>query len=423
MAAEAGAAADIDAMIVVDDDGDAPPVPHGLPPSYSSATADGLRQHSQSRAAAAGSGAGIDASEPIEVHCRGTLLAALMHEMACSKTDCEGLLFGTVLEQKQVTVGDAREQTTTRSRAIVVESFTPLGGPLSFYSATGEVDARRLSEAAGDMGGFVGWYTFRRGTSLVPSYRERLVHKNLSALSGRRRHVAPIALAIFNCTYAANAATHTMEHCVAVPTANGRGFRNAQFKLGNLDHSMHDGYKVMPTTNFQSTKSPHTFDFSNLIGELPTVRSGGLRRNLHTSESAQIEDVFDKSMSTVRDLVDRVAETDAEVAALQRELVNLRKPSAPSPVATDIPAASAARPDHGAAAAAAARTSATMPFPDTNPFARCSEAESPPFAVPPSGPVGSSASTAAGGLEGGGMHRTLSVVVAEQLDVSRGQAR
>lgn len=48
----------------------------------------------------------------IVAQCSGTLLAGIIHEMACSSADCEGLLFGKqVLLTNSATVTDAAETT------------------------------------------------------------------------------------------------------------------------------------------------------------------------------------------------------------------------------------------------------------------------------------------------------------------------
>jgi hypothetical protein len=56
--------------------------------------------------------------------------ASMMHEMACSDTDCEGLLFGSQQSVRRVAVGDAHESTATDVTTLTIESFLPMGGPL-----------------------------------------------------------------------------------------------------------------------------------------------------------------------------------------------------------------------------------------------------------------------------------------------------
>eukprot|EP00038_Savillea_parva_P013217 m.7666 g.7666 ORF g.7666 m.7666 type:complete len:408 (-) comp2466_c0_seq2:123-1346(-) len=347
----ASAAAEV---VLVDDD---PSVLHDAPMAMHGAASHGE-----------GTGA-VMSGRDVLVHCNGPLLASMIHEMTCAKTDCEGLLLGKEVRTSQSVMGDADVATVTHGLTVVIESFRPLGRPMSFYSADGDVHMDKLNDEVSDLQSVVGWFSFRRGTSLTASYRERLVYASLQRLLGAKR--TPV-LALFTCRYAANAATHTMEHCFVTRSKGhservpGDPFVNARFHLANLDHSMHEGYKVMPRTSMSITPSPHTFDYSSIMALLQKAcgtAEGSITRHgqHHTTESRLVEESFCEGLRVVERLVNQVAESDARVHELEQKLAAVRpQPPHPTLQPTDLPERRPARSAQSTTTAASAASTPTQ---------------------------------------------------------------
>lgn len=262
-------------------------------------------------------------------------------------------------------------------------SFLP-----SFYTVTGEIDTISLAKIAPDLKDLIGWYTFRRGVSLGHSYRDQRVHQRLSQLLGISK---TLVKGSFTCRSAHNAATQTYDHCFASLIAGKTGFDNAKFELSNLDHSMHDGYTTMTTTNLPSEPTAYTHNFNTMITTLKRAQADESGTSLHTVESSLVVKAFNDGMELVARKADQVAESDAQVASLQRELKSLR-PKRYHRVS--IPQIRPGREEPGSALAQSTVIS-------TNPFAQ--NPHSPPRSQPP--------------------NRVLSTLVAKEVDISTEDTR
>lgn len=277
-----------------------------------------------------------------EVRISGGVFAGLLHDAACSEHDLEGLLFGKQTELRVAVVGDQHEETVTHNTVLVVQSYLPTGAPLSFYAPDGTIDPARFDKiTAGREQDLIGWFKFRRNSTLQPSYRETLVHEQLLR---RRDSFRPLVFAMLNASFAENQARHTYDYCITTQHSEHGTFANIRMRLVNLDQSLHDGYSGLVASNAantgepsggssasasaadsgNATASPAFRDtFNETIADLlrPCVHATA---PMYTTESKAVERAYTKVVANIAALSKQVAETDDEVFGLRNELAALR---------------------------------------------------------------------------------------------------
>lgn len=240
--------------------------------------------------------------------------------------------------------------------------------------------------------------------------------------------VKTLAFLLFTSGHAANMARHTADHRAYV-FSGGRQPQSVAvpFHLVNLDHSLHDGYGALPSTNMRLRPSPHTFDYRTLVQPLERARApGAAGKRGYTVEALGAEGTLKEALRVVTELVARVAESDAEVHALELAVAGASRQGS---VVTHMSGLL-----HGVAiddGAGATTMYGVSTGTGANPVIRVG-----------SGPIGgasaagrqdnssSAASAASGGGVSGGVGarggrggRTYSAVIAEKLDVTKEEAR
>eukprot|EP00040_Diaphanoeca_grandis_P027259 m.154731 g.154731 ORF g.154731 m.154731 type:complete len:282 (+) comp30905_c0_seq3:325-1170(+) len=271
-----------------------------------------------------------------EVRFAGALFAGIIHDLSCSFSDLEGLLFGKEIAIRKVEVGDSQEETITVSKIIVVQSYLPTGGPSSFYRMDGTIDEALFAKyVEGREQDLIGWFKFRRNSSLVPSLRETHVHSSLQQwIKSRHAKADDLLFAMFNATFAPNNARHTYDYCVTARSRLTGAFTNVKFTLVNLDQSLHDGYSGLVASNVSISKdnSAHGYDYSEMNAALQVSKN--LATPEYTNESKMIETAYENTMKGIATISKQVADSDAEIVALKKELARLTNtPATASPQA------------------------------------------------------------------------------------------
>ena len=92
---------------------------------------------------------------------------------------------------------------TVENYPVIVTNYSSLSSPLNKYylSCAFSIVFQNV----------VGWYSFRRGSTMRPSFRERLLHENLSQCVTVEN---PAEFTFLLCTskFTANLSTHTFDH-------------------------------------------------------------------------------------------------------------------------------------------------------------------------------------------------------------------
>ncbi|XP_039755035.1 BRISC complex subunit FAM175B-like [Pararge aegeria] len=115
-----------------------------------------------------------------KVSLNGTALSFLLYECLNSVNCQEGFLIGDVTSQITNHISDSQNDSARLDTQIVIRTVLPLPSVSLFYLPTGTIKEDTLSEilssAATEV---VGWYKYRKNSSIKPTFRDKLISKGL----------------------------------------------------------------------------------------------------------------------------------------------------------------------------------------------------------------------------------------------------
>lgn len=199
---------------------------------------------------------------------------------------------------------------TTLSTAI--DGFVRTGGPNSFHSAKGDVDVSLLKRTAQEQGKtLLGFFSYRRETTLLPSLRERSVYRSLTdaVRSGELScATADPPLLVMLSTYQAPAAS-TVSHkyrMVQAVSAVSRRLGPVSLTVANLSHGAdgaHEYEEFVPSSAARGAAATVSTPASADTGTLPvgtgTGTSAIAAAAAHTAKtkSSLTDSAFDRIMA------------------------------------------------------------------------------------------------------------------------------
>lgn len=248
------------------------------------------------------------------INLTGTVLASILFEHSNSTCDKEGLVLGRVSNIITDTISDNSLNNVERQTVYHVHSFLHCKKLFSWYNSMGEVQTDALKEIllkhnAEDV---IGWYKLRQNSSLVPSIRERSVHRHLEGWMKRQNANRKLVffLAVSNSTY--NGALYTNDHQFMIET--GRKFQNMAINIVNLGSISKPNYQDVPNFTCSSDSSYLAVvnklrsNFVNGMNELESVKKVDLMKaKLH-----------DKLKKVCAKLIRSEAELEKEAAEVKR---------------------------------------------------------------------------------------------------------
>lgn len=115
-----------------------------------------------------------------KVSLSGTALSFLLYECINSANSQEGFLIGEVTSEITNHISDSQSDNARLDTQIVIRTVLPLPSVSLFYSPTGRVKEDVISDILSNSAAeVVGWYKYRKNSSIKPTFRDKLISKAL----------------------------------------------------------------------------------------------------------------------------------------------------------------------------------------------------------------------------------------------------